>query len=148
MSLNQILLVLLKKKSVTQNFYDEHLQISVFESEDLRVVSLYRSTTDKNIVRLLTDIIPDVSACLIIGDINICSRAAAIHPDLALLRQKGFNLLVSEATHFGGGALDQAWLRSDTSSPRAFITQIYSPYYNADHDALLLTYNPQKKISK
>ena len=125
---------------MTRNFYDEHLQITVCEAEEFCVISLYRSNRDQNIVRLFKDIIPDVGACLVLGDINICSRAEANHPALELLRQKGFHLLVSEATHFGGGALDQAWLRTDTCS-EIFSTQIYSPYFNArDHDAILFTY--------
>ena len=130
----------INKFAVTRNFYDENLQITVLESEGLSVVTLYRSNLDTNIVRLFTDIIPKLGNCLVIGDFNICSRTAANHPALDLLRQKGFNLLVSEATHFGGGALDQAWLRTDTKDQVSSI-QTYSPYFNAqDHDAILFTF--------
>ena len=133
---------------VTRNFYDLNLQITVLESENLCVVTLYRSNCDTNIVRLLNDIIPKDGACLIIGDINICSRAAANHPALKLLRKKGFHLLLSEATHFGGGALDQGWLRTDTTV-QVSGTQIYSPYFNArDHDAVLFTLAQKEDKSK
>ena len=49
----------------------------------------------------------------------------------------GFNQKIHEATHFEGGHLDQAWLRSEKESCSI---EIYSPYYNCkDHDALLCT---------
>jgi hypothetical protein len=57
----------------------------------------------------------------------------------------GFKLLVSEATHFDGGHLDQAWLRSITTTKDVHSIELYSPYYNCkDHDALLFSlYDPR-----
>ena len=64
------------KFSVTQNFTDVDLQISVFEAEDLTVIGIYRSQQDTNITMLLAHLIPDIGNVLVLGDMNICSRFA------------------------------------------------------------------------
>ena len=124
---------------MTQNFTDVDLQISVFEAEDLTVIGIYRSQQDTNITMLLGHLIPAVGNVLIIGDMNICSRSESKHSAFQLLRRKGFENQISEATHFGGGALDQAWLRTTTDTHYVSNTDIYSPFYNSkDHDVLYL----------
>ena len=130
-------------------FNDENLQITVFESEDLCVIGIYRSHNDTNVTMQLAHLIPDADSCscLVIGDLNVCSRTASNHPVLLLLRQKGFHLLVTEATHFGGNALDQVWLRAPTiDTSHVYDTEIYSTYFNCkDHDAILFTFHTQKE---
>ena len=111
------------------------------------VIKIYRSQQDTNITMLLGHLIPAVGNVLIIGDMNICSRSESKHSAFQLLRQKGFENQISEATHFGGGALDQAWLRTTTDTHYVSNTDIYSPFYNSkDHDTVLFTfYTPQDK---
>ena len=135
-----------EKFTVTTNFFDEHLQITVFKSEDLCVVGIYRSHEDKVLRMLLANVIPNSGSCLVIGDLNLCARAEPNHSVFEFLRQLGFELQIKEATHFTGGALDQAWLRTN-STVKASKTQLYSPYFNArDHDGILFSfYDPLKE---
>ena len=45
--------------------------------------------------------------------------------------------ITSEATHFDGGHIDQAWMREGDMGSTV---QLYSPYYTCkDHDALLIS---------
>ena len=131
-------------------YTDEHLQITVLESEDLRVIAIYRSSQDKYMCMLLANVIPASGNCLILGDINICSRGAPNHSVFKFLRKHGFNLLVSEASHSGGGALDQAWLRTSIVVPQMSNTVLYPAYFTCkDHDGILFSFfDPQKEKSR
>ena len=84
-----------------RTFSDDCLQVTVLESEDedLCVIGIYRSQGDKYLYNVLANIIPVTGSCLILGDLNLCSRLAANHSVFELLRQKGFVLQISEATH-------------------------------------------------
>ena len=89
----------------------------------------------------LSNIIPKTSPCLLIGDLNICSMANPNHEVFTALRLLGFQLLISEATHYNGGKIDQAWLRSRPNYKEVSSTMMYSPYFNAkDHDSILFSY--------
>jgi hypothetical protein len=68
----------------------------------------------------------------------------------AILKSAGFKLLLTDATHFDGGHLDQAWLRVMPRKEDLFSIELYSPYYNMkDHDALLFTsYDPSTELGK
>ena len=133
---------------VSHIFSDDSLQITVFDSEELCVVSIYRSRAEKYLGILLSSLITASKNCLVIGDLNICSRTAPNHSALKFLRDKGFELQDCQATHFGGGTLDQAWLRT-TSVTYLQNTYLYSPVFNCkDHDAILFTYySPQEEKS-
>ena len=137
------------KFSVSRTFSDENLQITVFDSEDLCVIGVYRSCSEKYLGRVLANVIPKANPRLVIGDLNICSRSASNHSALKLLRDRGFEMQNYQASHFGGGALDQAWLRTNTGAPQVTNTEIYSTVFNCkDHDAILFTYySPQKEKS-
>ena len=115
------------------------------------VVPVYRSRVEKYLGMVLSNLIPLAKSYLVIGDLNICSRTTPNHSALKFLRDKGFKLQNCQATHFGGGALDQAWLRTTSVAPNApnTHTNLYSPIFNCkDHDAILFTYySPQKEKS-
>ena len=133
------------KFTVSHAFSDELLQISVFESEDLCVIGIYRSSSDRNLGIVLANVIPKFGSCLIIGDLNICSKASSKHFFLESLRQRGFKLLTNEATHWDGGALDQAWLRKAPDVTKIATIEVYSPLFNCkDHDAILFTFGTEK----
>ena len=136
-----------QKFSVILDIADEDLQLTSLESENLTVVCLYRSNADKTLAMHLKKIIPAIGTCLIIGDFNICSKKQPNHEVFRELQSMGFNCLVEEATHYNGGHIDQAWIRSSTGVHNL---DLYSPYYNCkDHDALLFTYyNPEKETGK
>ena len=133
------------KFSVTRTFSDELLQATVFENENICVIGLYRSSPEKYVGMVLANLIPETGNCLIIGDLNICSRAAETHTLFEFLRQRGFHCMFMEATHIEGGALDLVWLRSTPGISHLSSAVISSKYYTAkDHDAVLFTmYNSQ-----
>jgi hypothetical protein len=134
----------------TKNVTMEALQVSILESENLCVITLYRSRNDNTLGQVLQENIPAVKNCLVIGDFNICSRKFPNHEVFAILKSLGFKLLLTEATHFDGGHLDQAWLRVMRRKEDLFSMELYSPYYNVkDHDALLFTsYDPSTELGK
>ena len=136
----------LRTKDVTM----EALQVSILESENLCVITLYRSRNDNTLGQVLQENIPAVKNCLVIGDFNICSRKFPNHEVFAILKSLGFKLLLTEATHFDGGHLDQAWLRVMRRKEDLFSMELYSPYYNMkDHDALLFTsFDPSTELGK
>ena len=98
--------------------------------------------SDKELVTLLREIIPADGCCLVIGDFNICAVEQPNHEVFTTLKSRGFHPLISEATHFEGGHLDQAWIRG---ADMEYSIDIYSPYYTSkDHDALQFTYYNSK----
>jgi hypothetical protein len=120
---------------------NEDLQMTIFESENLSVISLYRSNSDGSLRQLLLEMIPAAGTCLVIGDFNICTRRTPNHEVFITLKSLGFKPLVTEATHFDGGHLDQAWLRVMLSIQDVYTMELYSPYYNCkDHDALMFSF--------
>ena len=89
----------------------------------------------------LKEIIPAATNCLVIGDFNLCIKKFLNHEVFKTLKDLGFSSLVSEATHFDGGHLDQAWLRNKDKNQNHFDLSLYSPYYNCkDHDSLLFSF--------
>ena len=135
------------KENIFQPIKDcqrEFLQITVIRSEDLTVVGLYRSAGDRNLAADLKKVVPTTGPCLVIGDFNICSAKSPNHEVFKSLKSMGFKLLTQEATHFEGGHIDQAWLKSNSTSN----IQLYSPYYTyKDHDGLLFTIQGTEKGS-
>ena len=116
---------------------EEHLQVTVLETEKLTVIGVYRSIADQHLALFLEELIPTSGNCLFIGDFNLGTN----NEIFTSLHIMGFQPLISEATHFSGGHLDQAWLRTLTISHDVHSINLYSPYYNCkDHDALLFSF--------
>lgn len=129
------------KFSFKQDIKEEYLQVSVFESESLTVIGIYRSKDDKNLLGHLRNIIPMTGSCLVIGDLNLCTQRKPNHKVFESLRLMHFKLLNFEATHLDGGHIDQAWLRTSPTNQQKISLDTYSPYYTAkDHDALLFSF--------
>ena len=134
------------KFAIKQDITNEDLQLTILESKNLCVIGLYRSNADQTLSLQLKELIPAVGTCLIIGDFNLCTQRSPSHEVFITLKALGFNLIVTEATHFDGGHLDQAWLRiMHPSTQDVHSIELYSPYYNCkDHDALLFSlYDPR-----
>ena len=112
-----------------------------FAERPSTVIGIYRSKDDKNLLRHLRNIVPMTGNCLVIGDLNLCTQGKPNHKVFEGLRSMHFKLLNFEATHFDGGHIDQAWLRTSSTNQLQFSLDTYSPYYNAkDHDALLFSF--------
>ena len=122
-------------------YSDKNLQTSFYAGEDFVVVAVYRSSNDEQLVKILNQRMQLGTSCLVIGDLNICSKRRSNHIVIQTLKSLGFQLLVTEATHISGGHIDQAWLRVSQNEYRVQNLEIYSPFYNCnDHDALLFTF--------
>jgi hypothetical protein len=123
--------------AIGHTYNDENLQISIMESRELCVIGLYRSAADTALSNSLRTIIPAVGPMIVTGDFNKCLAKSPEDEVFKTLRTMGFKPLITEATHFTGGHIDQAWLREwDMGST----VQLYSPYYTCrDHDALLIS---------
>ena len=131
-----------EKFEVTLSIPNDLLQMIVLEADNFCVICIYRSHGDKSLTKELSTSIPKSGQCLIIGDFNICSMSNPNHEVFTLLRLMGFNLLVTEATHFHGGKIDQAWLRITSDSEEAYNTELYSPYFNAKVSVYILNVTP------
>ena len=122
---------------VTRQINKPDYQMSKLESENFTVITLYRSQTSRDFAEQLIEMIPLDGDCLVIGDMNICSKTQSQNDVFSILRTFGFMLLINEATHLKGGHIDQAWLRTESKKHKL---SLYSPYYTCrDHDALLFT---------
>ena len=77
------------------------LQITILYSNDLTVIALYRSKTDKSLKIELFNILQKESTqnILVIGDFNIPSKN---HEIFNMLIKENFHLLNNESTHFQG----------------------------------------------
>ena len=80
-----------KKFSVTHSFSDDLLQVIFFESENICVIGIYISHTEMYLCMVLAILIPNSGSCVIIGDMNICSRAAAGHSVFDFLKKGDFS---------------------------------------------------------
>jgi hypothetical protein len=121
--------------AIGQTYNDKNRQISTMKRRELCVIGLYRSAADTTLSNSLRTIIPAVGPMIVTGDFNICLARSPEHEVFKTLRTMGFKPLITEATHFTGGHIDQAWLRDMGST-----VQLYSPYYTCrDHDALLIS---------
>ena len=58
-----------------------------------------------------------------------------------------FKLITDEATHIGGGYIDQAYIRDEENLFHSTKLERYSPYYS-DHDALCITLKRKSDKSK
>ena len=122
---------------VTKQIGENNYQLTKIESGTFTVIALYRSQGEVNFLDQLMENIPETGDCLMIGDLNICSKKQQQHEIFKNLRTKGFKLLIKEATHMKGGHIDQVWLRSSCLKHNI---SLYSPYYTCrDHDAILCT---------
>ena len=125
------------KFQVTKEITNHDHQISKLESENLTVITLYRSKASRALAEQLRKMIPANGNCLVIGDLNICSMDHPDHNIFEMFKTCGLWLLINEATHLKGGHIDQAWIRCETGK---YKLSLYSPYYTCrDHDALLFT---------
>ena len=126
---------------------DVNRQITIMESRECCVMGLYRSAEDTTLSNRLRTMIPKVGPFMVTGDFNICLAKDPDHEVFKTLRTMGFSPLTSEemrnkkmtseATHFDGGHIDQAWLREGDMVSNV---ELYSPYYTCrDHDALLIS---------
>ena len=137
-----------KVVSFSENFTAIGIQISKFTSNDLCLLSIYRSQNG-NIGSLLESLASITTsqekAVLITGDFNVCNIKKPNNVIKSSLVSNGFRLLVFESTQILGGSIDHAYWRDPKNVWEVPVVERYSPYYS-DHDALCITL--KSKVSK
>ena len=86
----------------------------------------------------MENLIHEEKALLITGDFNLCNNKKPNNAIKSFFGNKGFNLLVEEATQIMGGFIDQAYWRDSMNYFHSPKFERYSPYFS-DHDALCIT---------
>ena len=123
----------------------EHLQMSQFTSNDVDIISLYRSRqcdlTTMN--QMIEDMIQNGKPQLLVGDFNYCYLDSSSNSSRNYLFQKQFKQVIQEPTHIEGNLLDQAHLR-DTGGELEYTVALHSKYYT-DHKAVTLILKKTKK---
>ena len=132
----------IKKSSIihVQDIAEPLLQITVFKTTLLDIISIYRSAmgSDQRLLEHLKEIILTNRATIITGDFNICFKSVGKHRLIQGLTNMGFIQLVRGATHIRGGLIDHAYWRNCGHLYKEPEVQQFSPYYS-DHDALLIS---------
>ena len=120
---------------------EDELQVSMFTSIDIDVISVYRSNNCQlRFEDIFKTIVSKDKAILIVGDMNICYEKQRMDQNIQYLKSNNFKQLVKSATHFHGGHIDHAYLADPDSMFEKVDIEQYSPYYTArDHDGLLIT---------
>ena len=117
------------------------IQVSRFTSENLDVITVYRSSRGsivvlKNELKQLVE--NKEKAILITGDFNICYKSNRNNEISKELEDNGFQQLMQDATHIQGGHIDHVYWRTGNKMWTTPIIERHSPYYS-DHDASLVT---------
>ena len=83
------------------------LQITKLSSNDIDILSVYRSKSCKDAHNEIVSIIDPSKTTLICGDFNVCFIEKQDHPLIKSLLSLGFEQKVKAATHIEGGLIDQ-----------------------------------------
>ena len=124
-----------------QDFKTPNMQITKFNSENIDIINVYRSSKG-NSAELLTRLIDMITArkpTLITGDFNICfMNHSGNRMSKGLSKGERFQQLMREPTHILGGHIDHIYWRFDDHLWMDPVVERYSPYYS-DHDASCIT---------
>ena len=123
-----------------QDCTDNGIQISKFSSENITLISIYRSQFGNIgcLLELLEDLISGEETVLIAGDFNLCNNKKPNNAIISFMEKNNFQLLVKESTQIMGGFIDHAYWKDNQSLWERPQFERYSPYFS-DHDALCVT---------
>ena len=122
---------------LAENINEEKFQLTKLCSENLDVISVYRSQhCKKNDIEVsLIRLINSEKRTVICGDFNICFEKEKHNGLIKTIERHGFKQFVDDATHISGGHIDHVYSNNNTDIE----VTLYSPYYCAkDHDGLLI----------
>ena len=105
---------------------------------NLDVIGVYKAPlgNDAELRDLLKELIDERRSTLVCADFNMCFIDIRKCRTKNFLIESQFKQLVTEATHFLGGHIDQVYLRSNSYIADM---ELHSPYYTVkDHDALCI----------
>ena len=116
----------------------QKIQMIKMTGANLDIIGVYKAPTgnDAELRDLLKEFINERRSTLVCGDFNMCFIDNRNCRTTNFLIESQFKQLVTEATHFLGGHIDQVYLRSNNYIADV---ELHSPYYTAkDHDALCI----------
>ena len=132
------------KKEYDQEIHtvSDGFQILKVKTNNMDIFNVYRSSNGckETLCLRLEDLIDSTQETLILGDFNICSKSEKNNSIKRCLQGHGLKQIVKEATHIRGRMIDHIYLKNHANEAVVDLER-YSPYYT-DHDALLLTLNP------
>ena len=115
-------------------------QIIQSEAHSVNIINIYRSQGANNseLLKDLGRIMDKAKPTIICGDINLCFVKQRNNEVVRTLEEQGFQQLIREASHIGGGHIDHVYSNLDQKIFKITI-MMYSPYYTSrDHDALCI----------
>ena len=122
-----------------QDSSTDKIQLTKLSGNKFDLIAIYKAPlgNDGLLKCEIQKLIDTNRSILICGAFNMCFIDNRKCRTTKYLMETGFQQLVKDATHIGGGHLDQVYLKSEKTLADA---QLYSPYYTAkDHDAVCIT---------
>ena len=118
---------------------EDNINITKLDLAKFDVIAVYRSDDGswESLTNKLLEVINPTKSTLVVGDMNICNIKRPNNQLKRLLEGMGFNEIVGEATHIGGGHLDHAYVLNLGSLKDGTVVQLVSKYYS-DHDAVCI----------
>jgi exonuclease III len=118
----------------------EKMQVSKLQSQDLDLITLYRSDQGNptELLQHLKNLINNDMPTVVCGDFNICYQVSRNNRITQYLENNGFLQLMKEATHIKGRHIDHFYFKPGHRFHEHSSIYRYSPYYS-DHDALCAT---------
>ena len=114
--------------------------VSKVTSENVDIVGVYRSQDGdlRHLAKILGSMIDDTKTTVIGGDLNICALKAPNNIFAQTLKERGFEQVVTMATHIMGGLLDHVYINPSENKKMTWVIDIFPKYYS-DHDGIGLT---------
>ena len=120
---------------------EENINITKMESEDLNVITIYRSNDGSlgKLIRKLQVLIDTSKSTLILGDMNICNKKMATNELRKFLEDKKFKQVINKATHIEGGHLNHVYIMNIGNFAETPDIEII-PKYFSDHDSICIAW--------
>ena len=132
---------------VSMKVKSSDLQVSCLSSPDVDIIVVYRSSSCRDTISKIHNLIKEEKTTIICGDFNVCYRENNRHSIIQSLHILGFDQKVKTATHLKGGTIDHCYFKNGNQRLDIDV-QLYSPYYTAlDHDALCVTLTKELKVA-
>ena len=132
----------IKKEEIKfkQDCLENGIQISKFSSDELVLISVYRSQHGNIgcLLEFLEALIPEEKGVLVTGDFNLCNNKRPNNAVKLFFENRGYELLSNESTQTMGGFIDHAYWKDNRNCWEYPKLERYSPYFS-DHDALCIT---------
>ena len=126
---------------VTGTIKADTYQISKISSETLDVVNVYRNwnenTSQDSFLKDLQNLTSGQRLCYVVGDFNVDILKSHTHQICSMLKDNGFEQIISSSTHEGGGLIDHVYVKNITGGKLPVVSLSF-PFYT-DHAAIAIS---------